>query len=268
MLEMTAQMPHREVEERIRTLWEAPSLLDPVMGNPGFALPDLDNLFCSQIATFPTNWILSRDHASEWTYKSLAIRAAANAKNNILVLERDAELCGQLFLFGSNNIGVIRQSSGYNPINIHFNSDNCFFYWGKDSTSNTATFRVSGNNTNVIVGEDCMFSSGINVQSHDDHSIVDLESGLLLNPPGSVYFGPHAWIGRDCTVLKGVRVGFGAIVGTRSVVTRDVPAKTIVVGSPARPVRSNVGWLRERKAGGDALIRLQAIEKRLGINLN
>lgn len=47
----------------------------------------------------------------------------------------------------------------------------------------------------------------------------------------------YAWIGMECIVLKGVTIGQGAIVGAGSVVTKDVPAWTIVGGNPARVVK-------------------------------
>lgn len=46
------------------------------------------------------------------------------------------------------------------------------------------------------------------------------------------------WIGASVTVLPGVRVGKGAIIGAGSVVTKDVPAYTVVAGVPAKPIRS------------------------------
>lgn len=47
----------------------------------------------------------------------------------------------------------------------------------------------------------------------------------------------HAWIGAGATILPGVTVGRNAVVGAGSIVTRDVPADTIVAGNPARIVR-------------------------------
>jgi acetyltransferase-like isoleucine patch superfamily enzyme len=46
-----------------------------------------------------------------------------------------------------------------------------------------------------------------------------------------------ASIGTSCTILGGVTIGEGAIIGAGSVVTRDVPARTIVAGNPARALR-------------------------------
>lgn len=45
------------------------------------------------------------------------------------------------------------------------------------------------------------------------------------------------WLGINVTVLPGVRIGYGSIVGTNSVVTKDVPPMTIVAGSPAKVIK-------------------------------
>jgi len=45
------------------------------------------------------------------------------------------------------------------------------------------------------------------------------------------------WIGYEAVILSGVTIGDGVIVGTRAVVTRDVPPYTIVGGIPAKPIR-------------------------------
>jgi acetyltransferase-like isoleucine patch superfamily enzyme len=52
-----------------------------------------------------------------------------------------------------------------------------------------------------------------------------------------IMIGCNVWIGARVTVLKGVRIGDGSIIGAGSVVTRDVPSHAIVAGVPARFVR-------------------------------
>jgi virginiamycin A acetyltransferase len=60
------------------------------------------------------------------------------------------------------------------------------------------------------------------------------------NPPhrGDTVVGHDVWIGYAATIMPGVRIGNGAIIGACSVVTRDVPPYAIVAGNPARIVRT------------------------------
>ncbi len=59
--------------------------------------------------------------------------------------------------------------------------------------------------------------------------------------PAPVVIGRNVWIGSNATILPGVSVGDDAVVAAASVVTRDVPAGAVVVGSPARVVRTVTG---------------------------
>jgi virginiamycin A acetyltransferase len=54
---------------------------------------------------------------------------------------------------------------------------------------------------------------------------------------GDTVIGHDVWIGMEALILPGVRIGHGAVVGARSVVTRDVPDYAVVAGNPARIVR-------------------------------
>lgn len=56
--------------------------------------------------------------------------------------------------------------------------------------------------------------------------------------PAPIVIGADVWLGSNATVLPGVTIGDGAVVGAASVVTKDVPARAVVVGSPARQVRT------------------------------
>lgn len=54
---------------------------------------------------------------------------------------------------------------------------------------------------------------------------------------GDIVIGNDVWIGFEAVILSGVTIGDGAIIGTRSVVTRDVAPYTIVGGTPAKQIR-------------------------------
>lgn len=64
-------------------------------------------------------------------------------------------------------------------------------------------------------------------------------SGLEYGEP--IEIGDDVWLGGGAIVLPGVSIGEGAIVGAGSVVTRDVAAEAVVVGNPARPLRTAEG---------------------------
>jgi len=57
-------------------------------------------------------------------------------------------------------------------------------------------------------------------------------------PSGDTVIGNDVWIGSEAIIMPGVKIGHGAIIGTRALVTRDVDPYAIVGGNPARTIRS------------------------------
>jgi acetyltransferase-like isoleucine patch superfamily enzyme len=88
----------------------------------------------------------------------------------------------------------------------------------------------------VTLGRGVFVGPGSRVFDADQHDF-DADRPEQRAP---VSIGDHAWIASDCTVLRGVTIGEHSIVGTRSLVTRDVPPHTVAFGQPAQP-RGEVG---------------------------
>ncbi len=90
----------------------------------------------------------------------------------------------------------------------------------------------------VRIGEQCVIADRAMFIDFD-HGVVEVErpirqQGIYMR---DVEVGSNVWIGYGACVLRGVRVGDNSIVGTNSVVTKDVPANAVVAGSPARVIR-------------------------------
>lgn len=91
----------------------------------------------------------------------------------------------------------------------------------------------------VRIGADAMIGPYCYITDHDHSFGTDGRpaSGPLQGAPTEI--GSRCWLGAHVTVLKGVRIGDGTIVGAGSVVTRDLPSGVVAVGNPARILRAN-----------------------------
>jgi len=109
----------------------------------------------------------------------------------------------------------------------------------------------------IQIGNDVTLAWGITLYDHDSHSLDWKQRAKVVAHFHRYYGRPscfdtldwagvktapiviadRAWLGFDVIVLKGVTIGEGAIVGARSVVTRDVEPYTVVAGNPARIIR-------------------------------
>jgi len=108
-------------------------------------------------------------------------------------------------------------------------------------------------NKNITVGSHCMFAWGSVVTDswiEPGVSLIPLRRKILEKTSTDIhrmipYSGEldpviiedNVWIGFDAVVLPGVRLGRGCVVGSKTVITRDVPPYAIIVGNPARIIR-------------------------------
>ncbi|RAX49671.1 sugar O-acetyltransferase [Arthrobacter sp. AQ5-05] len=104
----------------------------------------------------------------------------------------------------------------------------------------------------IFINAGCKFQDQGGVTIGDDtligHNVViatlnhDLAPGQRADMhPAPVVIGRNVWIGSNATILPGVSIGDDAVVAAAAVVTRNVPAGAVVVGSPARVVRTVTG---------------------------
>lgn len=87
----------------------------------------------------------------------------------------------------------------------------------------------------VTLGDDCLVGHNV-VFATLNHGIAPENRSSML--PAPITVGKKVWIGSNSTILQGVTIGDNAIIAAGSVVTKDVPANTIVGGVPARPIRN------------------------------
>ena len=111
---------------------------------------------------------------------------------------------------------------------IMITGNNCSVEIGNGTTfTHNCQLEAQEETTHIIVGEDCMFSKHVLVRTNDSHYIYDAKTGDRTNLPADVHIGNHVWIAAHTTVMKGVTIGDGSVIGYRSVVTKDIPATCV-----------------------------------------
>lgn len=108
---------------------------------------------------------------------------------------------------------------------------------------------------NITIGNHVFFNSGCKFQ---DQGGITIDDGALLGhnvvlatlnhcmipeqranlEPAPIHIGKNVWLGANAMVLPGVTIGDGAIIAAGAIVTKDVPANTIVGGIPAKKIKN------------------------------
>jgi acetyltransferase-like isoleucine patch superfamily enzyme len=91
----------------------------------------------------------------------------------------------------------------------------------------------------IEIGDHVMFANGCFV-GDAEHRFDDPELPVTwqgFTSKGPVEIGANCWFGVNCAVTSGVTVGERCVIGANSVVNRDLPARTICAGAPAKPIR-------------------------------
>lgn len=94
----------------------------------------------------------------------------------------------------------------------------------------------------MVIGEHCLTGKWVTI-TDNSHGETDYDSLLLppaereITTKGPVIIGTNVWIGDKATILPGVTIGDGAVIAASAVVTKDVPAYSVVGGNPARVLK-------------------------------
>lgn len=136
--------------------------------------------------------------------------------------------------FTSNSIGLIQ------PCLFNISSSGSKIIIGNNVGISGSTINAT---TTISIGDNTIIGSGCLITDTDSHPIVAKErllpnGGSQCTKRSPIYIGKNVFIGTRTIIMKGVTIGDGAVVGAGSVVTKDVPANTIVAGNPARVVKT------------------------------
>lgn len=94
----------------------------------------------------------------------------------------------------------------------------------------------------ITIGNDVLFGRNVLIvdNNHGRGCVEEIDippAQRKLYSRGPVVIEDNVWLGEGVAVMPGVRIGYSAIIGAHSVVTGDIPARCVAVGSPARVIK-------------------------------
>lgn len=180
---------------------------------------------------------------SESYYPPLRIKAYKEG-NRVIIGSNSYTMDSNVCFYGSDARLVIGKNCIIKNVKFWFEGNGGLVEIGNNVTIEEANISVVDQKY-VKIGDDSMISSGVTITTTDSHSIVDFK-GNRQNPDKDIEIGSHVWLGANVKVLKGVSIGEHSIIGTESLVTKSVPCYSLAAGIPAKVIRLNVDWRRER----------------------
>jgi acetyltransferase-like isoleucine patch superfamily enzyme len=174
-------------------------------------------------------------------------RIILKGRNNIIKIGKENRLNNCLLYISGTNCEInIDKHCILDNLELWIEDDGGKIFVGCRTT--IAGGHIAATEGEVIsIGEDCMFSHGIEIRNGDSHSIFSKDSSRRINVNKPVKIGSHVWLGGDVKVLKGSSIGDNSIISTGAIVTGGiVEPNTIYAGVPAKKVKENIYWERDR----------------------
>jgi acetyltransferase-like isoleucine patch superfamily enzyme len=157
---------------------------------------------------------------------------------------RADELCHQLnVLLGPRDAArdeVLRQLIGdlgddyeiLSPLYVDYGT---YCHIGSGVFINHGAYLMDGGG--ITIGDNCFIGPNFGAYTAA-HPLLPKERNVGLEKASPIVVGPNCWLGANVTILPGVTVGEGCVIGANSLVTKDIPPYSLAMGSPARVVRA------------------------------
>ncbi len=169
--------------------------------------------------------------------------------NNIVMIESGLTRLSNshLSILGNNCQIIIGKGSNIKHCYFNIEDDNGQIILKNHVTIHGLTELNVIEGTNIIIGNDCLFSANISFRTGDSHSILDNISGRRINPSANITIGNHVWIGQGVRVLKGVSIGDNSVVAMGSLITKnDFPSNSVIGGIGGKVLKTNIDWTSKR----------------------
>lgn len=171
------------------------------------------------------------------------ITFSQKSSDNTFII-KNRKLSANIVSHGNGNLFIAEESEYNFSVTVHYYGKETLCYIDRNCSANSLALHIYGPKTSIIIASDCMFSWGISIFDSDAHELFDIFTLEKINFNKSVLINTHVWIGCGVTILKGVELGSGSVVGANSTVTQNIPKNVVAAGTPCKIIRKNTSWSR------------------------
>lgn len=97
----------------------------------------------------------------------------------------------------------------------------------------------------ITIGDNCHITNGVKFITHDGVTLLFRNQIPDLEITKPITLGDKVYVGNDVTFMPGVTIGNNVIIGTGSIVAKDIPDNSVAVGVPARVIKSTSDYLEK-----------------------
>jgi acetyltransferase-like isoleucine patch superfamily enzyme len=179
-----------------------------------------------------------------------------------IILEKDAR-----FIL-NGNLKIINHIGGEAPVFIYLSENSCLnikgdfligngvrIYLHKNSKLTIGGKRVESESgitenskimvfSSIDIGEDFLCAWNTFISDSDWHTVA--KNLVTEDHHKDIVIDDHVWIGPDCNILKGTKIGKNSIIASKTILSnKSYPQNSLIAGAPARIIESEVHWSRD-----------------------
>jgi len=158
-----------------------------------------------------------------------------------LEISKSAKLVGcTLKVKGKNNKLFIGENTVLRNSFLEIIGDNSKIYIQNNCMIGDNSYLSAKEGAVLTINKGCKLARNIKIMTSDGHPIY--QNNVRMNPAKNITLQSSIWVADNVTILKGVEIGEGSVVGINSTLTKSIPSNSIAAGNPAVIVKKDIEW--------------------------
>jgi len=163
-------------------------------------------------------------------------------KSTILSIAKSSKIVDcSITIKGKNNHLIVADLARLRGATLEIIGNDCFISIGENSmVGDNCYLSAKEEKSRLVIGADCGLSRNVKIMTSDGHPIY--QNNQRVNYAKDIEIEEHVWIAYNVTILKGVTIQSGSVIGINSTVVKSIPNNSVAAGNPCRVIKENIVW--------------------------